>query len=372
MNRPLFCVLALLCATPLSAQEPLGSPGIPRYAAAGRAPARVTVHTLFQRFQGETPFGGDTTRLAQWSFPVSVSVPITRSADLSVRTSYASSHGDGGEAIRRVSDTQFAVSYSRPVGAGHAVAGLGANIPGSVASTPEEVATAFLFGQGFYEFRTTVAGSGLGVAPSLAWAVPVTARLAVGAGVSYQYRGAFEPRSNVDDPYNPGDELLLTAGVDYRLGLTSSIALDASYVRYGTDTWGDVRYETGDATMATAQWLGKAGPYEVRLVGQVRRRGDREADPETEALLGLNAVIPAEARVSSHALLHLNRRISVGVMAQSRYYARSEAFSSKKLLDVAVDPSVDLTESLTLVGRIAGTVGSIRGVEAGVGLSWSL
>src|SRR5690606_28120510 len=109
----------------------------------------------------------------------------------------------------------------------------------------EEFRTSVLLSQHVYGFRVPVLGQGFNAAPGLTVAVPVSDRVVVGVGFAYQYRGAFEP---LDDgrSYDPGDEVLVTGGLDAALSDTWTISGDASYALYQTDRLDDEdRYRSG-------------------------------------------------------------------------------------------------------------------------------
>ncbi len=206
----------------------------------------------------------------------------------------------------------------------------------------------------------------------MAWAAPLTDGVAVGAGLSYRYRGAFEPWTGAGSRYDPGDELLLTAGVDYRLGAGSVAAVDLLAAWYGTDAWGDLNYDAGGALGASARWTSTVGRGEAHVSGHVLRRVGRDVPPEAEARVGLDVVAPAEGSVHARALVHVDRRLSMGLSAGVRAYAASEAFSGKVLVDLSLENGISVSDGLSLVGHFTETFGGLRGTGAALGLTWSL
>lgn len=369
LRRRLVWVFAAICAAPLGAQAPGVGPAL--YSSDHRAPTRVTALGAVQSVEGDGGFG-DSTQIVQASLPISLSLPIASGVGLRVRTGFASSSGDGVETLSGLADTQLALSVSRLLGTGRALFSLGANVPSGRAPSPDQTTTAFLIGQGFYGFRTPSTGRGLSIAPGVSWALPVSPDLAVGAALSYQLRGDFEPRSGAADRYDPGDEFLLTTGVNYRLAEASTLGLDVTFIHYGTDVWGDVRYETGDVVSASAQWWGDVAGYAVRLSGLARKRSDTGVDTEAAVQAGLSAAVPFESRAFGAVRVPLGRRATVDVTAQGRYYAESRTFSKKALVDLGVDPSLVLGDDLTLIGHLGITTGDLQGLDAAIGLSWSL
>ena len=94
--------------------------------------------------------------------------------------------------------------------------------------------------------------------------MPVGDALVVGAGVAYQYRGQFAPRENASE-YDPGEELLVTGGLDYKLSPRAAVSADLTYATYGEDDWGGVKLSAGSRVTATAQVLTGAG-FTVRVL----------------------------------------------------------------------------------------------------------
>jgi hypothetical protein len=361
-------LLAALLLLPASSRAQVtGAAPTPIYVGSQRPPMQFTTGAVYQRYEG------DEATLAQLTIPVAFFVPVQRGLGLSVRLAAISAEGDGLSSVFGPADAQAALSYHRALGAGSAVGSLSVNLPfGDAALSGGQRSTAFLIGQGFYDFHVPTLGQGFNVAPGLIYAFPVGERLALGAGISYQYRGPFEPRRGSDDAYDPGDEVLLTAGLDYRLAEGSTFALDVSYVRYGEDVFEDLAYTPGDAVAVTVQWASALGEHAVRVLGRARHRADSTIPPETAALLGLDATIPTQGRLLGHARFRLGPRLHFGALAQGRYYAESEVFAERMLFDVGVVPEYEVYPGLALTARLGATLGDFQGVEAGLGLAWGL
>lgn len=353
-------LLTLLAAPPLAAQPPPGD-----------APPRVLLTALpgVHRVGGELA-PGDTASITQWAVPVTASVPLASGVDLRVRTGLAASVGDG-ESVGGLVDTEVGLRAVREAGAGRAVVGLGLALPTGRSPSSAEVETAYLAGQGFFGFRAPAFGQGFRVAPSAAWAVPVTPRLAVGVGASYHVRGSFGLPAEAG-PYDPGDEALVTVGADLRLQGGSTLGLELTGVRYGDDTWDDVRYEAGGALVLGAEWVGDLARTPVRLGASVRRRSGDTVPTATAEAAGLVAVVPTEIRATGTARFDLGPGAGVEVDLGGRHYAASRRFTAKTLVDLGVSPTVEWTEAVAAVGRVAVTVGDLRGVQAALGVSWTL
>lgn len=369
----LLCVVsALSLGLPAAPQaQPADEGSAPFYVegapAAVASPMRFTAGAVYQQYDD------DDVDLAVLSVPFTTSFSLTRALSLGVRASFVSADGADQASYFGYADTQAALSFQQTFGGTSAVASLSVNLPTGVeGATPQEAETAFLIGQAFYGFRLPTLGQGYNVAPGLTIAFPVSSGLAVGVGASYQYRGPFEPSRLSDAEYDPGDEVLLSAGFDARLGAASTVALDATYVAYSEDTFEGFAYTTGDAFMVTAQWTAGLGGHDVQLLGRARVRGETSIPPETLALLGPDATVPTQGRLLGHARFRFGDRLRFGVRAQGRYYEESEVFSAKTLFDVGVVPEVQVAPGLWLNGRVGGTVGDLQGFDVGAGLAWGL
>ncbi len=363
-----FLLVAVLALADSSrAQLPTSDSATPIYTAGETPSIQVTTLAIYQIYDDSG------SSVSQLTLPVSVFVPVTPRLGLSLRTSYAASDSDGMTSLSGLGDAQIAASYNFDIGPGSAVASASANLPsGESTLTLDEAATAFLIGQGFYGFRLPSLGQGFNVAPAVTWAVPLNTNLAVGLGAAYQVRGSVEPRTGFGESYDPGDELLLTAGLDARVRETSTVALDVTYARYGSDTWMGLDYSTGDAVAATVLWTEVLGPHNVRVLGRVGHRQESMVPPGTSAFLGLDATVPNQGRLLGHARFRVSPRLVMGAATQGRYYSASRAFEERRLFDAALIPEFEIMPGLTLLGRVGGTLGTLQGIEVGAGLSWSM
>src|SRR4030042_3523372 len=99
----------------------------------------------------------------------------------------------------------------------------------------DEFITSYQISLNQYNFAVPNFGQGFNLAPGISWARPLKANIVFGAGISYQYRGPFEPFAGMSGKYDPGDEILLTGGLDFRLTETSTFSTDMIWNSYGAD-----------------------------------------------------------------------------------------------------------------------------------------
>ena len=158
-----------------------------------RQPVRVTVDPTYQYYDSEE--GGALTQLSN---SLSVFVPVTQRLSVRARGAYARMDGSGLDPIQGLTDISGRLSYAQPVGNGSIVFQVRANAPtGKDELTASELATTRPISQNFYDFRVTSFSRGSSIAPQVTWAVPLSDRLVVGIGGSYQYRRGFRPRERL-------------------------------------------------------------------------------------------------------------------------------------------------------------------------------
>ena len=340
-------------------------------AQAGR-PGSVTASAVVHQILDD-PALGDSVSLAHLALPLVVYAPVAPGVDVSLRAAYVSS-SLGDDRAAGFADAQVGLSVRRSVGGGEVAVGVAATVPAGGGLTQAEAATAFLAAQEFYAFAAPTLRRGPSLMPSLSVAVPAGPALVVGGGVAYRVRPGFEPRAGLDDAFDPGDELALTAGLDALLPDGSTLAVDALYSRFGADAYvrpetaDSLTYATGGAVGVAAAWTGLVGASPVTVAASVRRRTDADVDPVAQARLGLSAAVPTQGRVAVTSRVRFGPRLTAGVSAGARYYSASGAFGSRTLADVAVAPAYRVGERVAVVGRLGGTVGSFTGLEAGLGL----
>ena len=360
----LLAVVLVLAPAPRAQIAP--GQDAPDVAQPDRQPVRIHVDALGFSV-GDTDDGPMPSQVA---VPVRIVAPIAPGVSLSARTAFASASWTDREGISGLGDVQLGASALLPVGTASAVASLRANLPtGQRTLERAQAETAYLIGQSFFGFPLPTFGQGLNLAPAITVALPVGETLALGAGVSYQYRGAFDPVEGVDATFDPGDELMLTAGLDALLGESTVAALDVSYIAYGTDTYAGNTFDVGDGLEATGLVTHSLGETELRLAGRVRLRGDGTAPPVQTAP---EAIVPFGARLLAEAIRTLTPTLRLGASVQARRYDASDAFEAYTLLDLAVRPEVDLAPGFTLRGHLGGTLGDLTAVRLGAGATYEL
>lgn len=370
--RRFLCSL-LFAALAVPAAHAQASQPSALYADQERQPIQISVGGIYQAYSN------DTEDITEFSVPLSLRLPFGENIALSFLTNYATvSVSEDGEEIATVSgigDVQAIASYFQPVGAASLVFSLGVNATtGNSALTFQEYQTLTIAGQTAYDLRVPTFGQGLRVVPAVTYAFPVGERVAFGLGASYQYRGPYEPLEDLPNTYDPGEEVLLTAGADLEITPTSSASVDVSLGLTGNDefgTEGNMRaFEPGNTVAVTGQYLLLWGFHELRAVARYRARG---AASFPDSPVDAQTAVPNQIQFYTDGRFELSPTFDLGARARVRLFGESVLFGeSLTLVDVGLFPAVMATERLGVTGRFVYTLGSFSGFTAGAGLRLAL
>ncbi|HMB91885.1 MAG TPA: hypothetical protein VKP65_13615 [Rhodothermales bacterium] len=362
MKRTLFILLLLGLTLPSFAQE--GS----MYLSSQRQPIRVSVNALYQTYER------DSLQVSEVSVPVSILVPIGQKVAFSLQAGQASATGDNLESLSGVSDVQAGLSFLQKIGSSSLVLSLGANLPsGKRELTEQEFQTSLLLSQHFYDFRIPGFGQGFNVAPGFVWAFPMSETVVLGLGASYQYKGAYRPLAEMPEDYDPGDEIIITGGLDIKAAPTTNLSADVTYTTYTSDKLGEEEvFAVGDRLVATGQVLTYFGVNELRVVGRYRGQSESSlpagAGGTDEAL----RTLPAQGLIRLAYRQALGNMVWVGLLGQARLYDETSLFEKASLFDAGLLPEVAVSPSVRLQSRFIYTFGDFSGFEVGGGLVLSL
>jgi hypothetical protein len=188
----------------------------------------------------------------------------------------------------------------------------------------------------------------------------------VGLGAAYQYRGAFEPWAFLDQAYDPGNELLVNVGVDFRISPIWSLAADASYTRYGDDRLAGIpQRNAGHKVVFAVQGLGRFGWNVARLHARYRQRSRTGEDATTQLVYDIRPV-PDEWEIIASYRVRLSRDAWIAALGRGRALGTSELFARQRLFELGVAPEVRVRPEITLGARALFTLGTLRGFEIGV------
>lgn len=331
-----------------------------------RQPLRIVVQPMYQYFEN------DDQGITEWSVPIRATIPLRENLQLSLRGSFASATGDELETVSGLSDAQASLSYVRQVGEGSVIVSAGVNAPiGKQELTLDEFTTATLLSQNVFDFRVPGFGQGLGLATGATWAVPVGEDVVLGLGGSFRYQGGYTPLEGMASNYNPGNEVLVTGGLDYRLNRTSALSGDVSITLYGTDQVGDVdQFEAGNKLSATVQYRRDQGYNTLRVLARYEGREKSTLPAVGSGSAQELQLLPSEGVLRGSFQTRLSDSVDLELWAGGRMFGETDVFEQKVLAVVGLMPQWEASDGLTLAPRFAYTGGDITGLEGGLVVYW--
>ncbi|GAB5536909.1 MAG: hypothetical protein Rubg2KO_31580 [Rubricoccaceae bacterium] len=309
----------------------------------------------------------DDGTITQVTVPLRASFQIARNVSMNVRTAFATASGDGLEPLSGLTDTQVGTRFSGTVGKGIVDVSLSASLPtGQTALSLDQLATASTLSLDDYAFATPSFGRGAVLAPGISVALPVSQTAAVGMGAVYSISSEYTLVQSDEAAYMPGNELLLTAGLDATLGRIGLVTVEGSYVQYGDDSYREATYSPGGALGGTVRLALGTGPIRTRLLASARRVTDGTLSvPSTR----FQATIPYTRPTQNTLALGVDvvqPGFDVGLTGGFRTYA-SEAepqsdtapvaalANEQVLLDIGIAPSFRLSSTARLRGAVTYT-----------------
>ena len=341
---------------------------------ASRRQDYIRIMPIYQRWTE-----GNGNRFAQFSVPIYVRLALGRNLAVAMRGGQAMASGDNLQKLSGLTDTQLSCNYSMA----NFIFTLGLNLPsGKRALTYDEFLTTSLLSLNHYNFQVPNYGQGFNVSPAFTWALPVSEKFAVGLGASYQYKGRFKPLALIDN-YDPGDEVLLTGGLDWRAGETAKLSIDLIFTLYGTDKIdASAVFAAGNRVVTHAQFRQNFAHDELWLFARYLRRGKNSLAVGGALLPEDKKSAPDQIEIIGHYSHRFNRRAAAGFLAEARYFTKPPAadiFTSAgiTIIGLGVAPEFSPSPRFKILTRFKHLFGSSRGgqnisgLEAGLGMGLS-
>ena len=366
--RLALALLALLAAPAAVRAQPLPqTKPVEADPHASAARPEVSVGGIVQRYGIE----GDLDASAV-SVPFSAAIPLAGGrVGVSVRAAYVRASVDSFTTISGIANAGLGVHLRQKLGPAEGLVGLDVGLPvGTKELDFDAFATALVLNRNELAFAVPQVGQGLQVAPSAAIAVPLGPTVALGAGVSYVRRGAYQPFAAPDFDYDPGDEITLTAGIEANL-LVTDVSLDVAYTRYGDDSFAEATFTPGNRFVATARVGGSVGyflaRYRQRSDGMLPVANPATGEDDERTIIPFR---PYEIRLESGGRARLGP-VAVGYGGAARYYGDLREFEEidgvgdsfnatgehQLVFDVALRPSILIGERTALQGQFVYSIG---------------
>lgn len=356
-------LLILFVNSAVNAQEEQGS---------GRRDDLIRVMPVYQRWSQ-----GRSNAFAQFSVPVYARLMFGRKLSMALRGGQAAASGDNAQKLNGLTDTQLSFYYSTA----NFIFNLGLNLPsGKHALTYPEFLTASLLSLNHYNFQTPSYGQGFNVAPGFTWAWPLSEKFALGFGASYQYKGEFQPLTLIDK-YNPGDEILFTGGLDWRMGETAKFSVDVIATIYGKDKIDTaVVFAAGHRFVTHAQFRQSFGFDELWFFGRFLSRGKNSLAVGGALLPENSKSAPDQFEMNAFYFHRFNRSFASGFLLEGRYFTKPPAstlLSSAgiSMFGFGITPEFSPTRDFRIPLRLKYLFGNvpggqkISGIETGLGLA---
>lgn len=273
--RALFTVAALFAA---SASPSLAQPGLTRVGAG------VVYESYF--FSASEDVSLETLSLL--TVPVGARLALTRALDLEVASAWATAKAerpDGSSSdVSGPTDTEVRLTATLARGA-ITLTGIALLPTGSEALTVQEADIAGLIAADVLPFRITNWGSGGGFGASTAFAHGF-GEFAAGLSIGYVVAREFEPLSDDDFTYRPGNQLHVRAAIDRTFGSAGKVALVLTMQRFADDELdGSNLFRTGDRYQAVGSYAFAAGGRGNGIVyAGYLHRGEGEFEDETDVM----------------------------------------------------------------------------------------
>ena len=310
---------------------------------------------------------------SELSFALSLYLPIGEDFGISLRGARANAGGDVSK-VSGFTDTQLGLSYRWE--ALNVVLSLGVNLPsGKRKLTREEFETSSLLSKNIFTLQVPNFGQGLNINPRLIWAFPISDDVVMGLGASYQYKGKFRPLATVDE-YDPGDEFLLTGGLDLRLGEAAKFSSDIIVTIYGRDKIGSKQvFMSGKKIVANIQFVRYFEHNELRVQARYRTRSKGQ-------IAAGGILVPEEERTEPNQFefltgfnIRFSENFSARLLVEGIFHEETPAvFSGIKLYGGGIAPEVSLSPTLKIPARVKYQYGKMKneekisGLEIGVGM----
>ena len=267
----LFVYLAILSLSPnySRAQSSSGSQAIN---SAG-LPVLVSTGVFYQSWDI------DEQSISELSIPISIRANVAPYFNIGVSMSRASVQGDGYEDISGITDANIIADYTYQINSQRRlITSLALSIPtGTTKFTSNEYDTAFQLGLPQYGFRVPAFGQGGSAALGISYLSAVTENIVLSAATQLRYKGEFFPQEDDLDPYNWGNEVVISGGISSKLYVGLTGFLDIYLTLYSADEIRDVEvFEPAPNLFGNFRILQELGRNDLQFGFQYKTYGTNQ------------------------------------------------------------------------------------------------
>jgi hypothetical protein len=216
-------------------------------------------------------------KAAQLAFPITLIFPYSPKTTFYAATSPATASLDAGENYRLGGLSDLRLGGHVLTLEDRLLLTFGLSLPtGKNALDAGEYPVAGVLAMPAFNFRVPTLGQGLDIQIGASTARQIKDWV-FGLGASFLSKGGFKPFKGVDEEYNPGSELTVTAGADrkaFLLGREMQIQGDLVYTTYFEDTWGGEKvFKSGGRFLIQAMSSFKCGSVDAGVFIRERVKG---------------------------------------------------------------------------------------------------
>jgi hypothetical protein len=296
-----------------------------------------------------------------------------RNTNFNLVTRYSSVGGNAGN-LRGFSDTQIAFNYKIP--SYNLLIDAGISIPtGKTELTLDEYETSLLISQSVFALQTPGFGQGMNVFLGASYLISATKDVALGAGLSYQYRSEYRPLKDIEADYTPSDEITATAGIDIRLDKVSSLTGDLTGIFYGSDKLNDKKvFSAGRRILANVMYR-RYFRFDVLTVTAAYRNGALDkleglpSPAENDKVNPDRFSLNAGYRQHVSSLLNLGYNIFfISFEETVLYYSGYNFFGAAFTPEFKLSPSVKIPLRIKYMSGSAEDKPSLNNFDIGAGI----
>ncbi len=311
---------------------------------------------------------------SETSILLSLYQPVSKEASIGIRGSYATAGGNT-PTLRGLNDAQVTGSYH--IEPANVIVGVGLNLPtGKSKLTVAEFATSYLVSNTAFRSRVAQFGAGLNVMPSATWAFTLSDDIVGGVGALYQYRGKFVPIVDVGE-FDPGDEVALSGGMDFRLDPATSLSFDGVYSIYGKDKLdGVVLFSPGSRLIASGRFRRNFQHDELSVMAILRLRANTNVPIPFLLLPSNERTDPNQYELLVSYAWRASESLTLHVFTDGRISEETLTdLSGLRLWGIGIAPLFTISDNISVPVRLKFTTGqakggtSLLGIEAGAGIS---
>jgi len=317
-------------------------------------------------------------KISEFSIPLHVYFPINRALSMSLYASQTNVSAKNYKDINGFGDPQISFNYYYEKA--KALINLGLSLPfGKRELSTEEFETSSMLAQEQFDFHVPGFGQGLNIMPGLTWAYPFNDNFVIGLGASYQYKGPFKPLKEMENNYDPGDEILLTVGFDVRLIETMTLSTDIIYITYGEDKIAKETVFSSGNKLTGALILKKSFNYnELSMFARYRSKSKNSLAAGGVLIEEEKKTSPDNFNLLANFHWHNSSIFSTNFFLEMHSFEKTTAYDGLTAFGFGAGGQISLSKKLRIPLRFKYISGkyddgkSLKGLEGMLGLDLSL